>query len=71
MNYIDIDTTRVPEMLTIRQAAERFGFSEYAIRKLVHSGKIVFIRPGGPRGPVYINCDRFIDYLNGRGDGNA
>ena len=69
MNYID--TARIPEMLTVKQTAERFGLSTYAVRQLVRNGEIVYIRPGGQHGPIYINGDRLIEYLNGGGGDNG
>lgn len=69
MNYID--TTRIPELLTVKQTAQRFGLSTYAVRQLIRSGKIVFIRPGGQHGPIYINSDKFLEYLNGGGDSDV
>lgn len=63
-----IDTTRVPELLTVKETAKRLGLSEYAVRQLVHNGSAVTIRPGGDHGPYYINLDKLVAYLNGGGD---
>ena len=66
MNYID--TTRIPELLTVKETAKRLGLSEYAVRQLVHNGSAVTIRPGGDHGPYYINLDKLVAYLNGGED---
>ena len=52
----------IPQMLTIRELAERTGLSESHIRKLCKTNKIKYIRAGVK---YLINYDRFIDYLNG------
>lgn len=52
---------KVPEMLTIKETAERFGMSQYSIRKLVQQRKIAFIHPTSK---YLINADRFSEYLN-------
>lgn len=68
MNYID--TTKIPEMLSIRETAKRFGLSEYCVRQLVRTGQITYIQPGGPHAPIYVNADKLINFLSG-GDGNV
>lgn len=52
---------KIPEMLTIKETAERFGMSQYSIRKLVQQRKIAFIHPTSK---YLINADRFSEYLN-------
>jgi len=52
---------KIPEMLTIKETAERFGMSQYSIRKLVQQRKIAFIHPTSK---YLINADRFYEYLN-------
>ena len=68
MNYID--TTRIPELLTVKETAKRLGLSEYAVRQLVRNGAAVTIRPGGDHGPYYINLDKLVFFLNG-GENNG
>lgn len=68
MNYID--TNKIPEMLSVRETAKRFHLSEYCVRQLVHNGQIIYIQPGGPHAPIYVNADRLIEFLSG-GDGNV
>lgn len=52
---------KIPEMLTIKETAERFGMSQYSIRKLIQQRKIAFIHPTSK---YLINADRFSEYLN-------
>lgn len=51
-----------PDMVTIRELANRTGLSESHIRRLCKTNKIKYIRAGVK---YLINYDRFIDYLNG------
>lgn len=51
-----------PQMLTIRELAEKTGISESHIRKLCKTKAITYIKAGVK---YLINYDRFIDYLNG------
>lgn len=54
----------LPRMLTIKEVVAECkgtGLTEYCIRKLVLSDKIVHIRAGNK---ILINYDKFIDYLN-------
>lgn len=53
----------IPEMLTIRQTADRSGVSYGAIRKMCMNNEIVFIRCGKK---YLVNWNRFCDYLNGK-----
>lgn len=52
---------QIPEMLTIKEAAGRTGFSYDFIRKLCLQGKIVFVRTGSK---YLINMGKLVDYLN-------
>lgn len=52
----------IPEMLTIKEAANRSKISYDAIRKMVLADKIVYIRCGKK---ILINWNKFCDYLNG------
>lgn len=51
-----------PEMITIKELANRTGLSESYIRKLCKTNKVHYIKTGVK---YLINYDRFIDYLNG------
>lgn len=50
-----------PHMETIKETAKLFGVSQYFVRKLALSGKIVAVRISGR---ILINCDKFSEYLN-------
>lgn len=54
-----------PRMRTIRETARITNFPEYALRRLVKEGEIVFVNVGSK---VLVNVDRFIDFLNGEGE---
>ncbi len=49
-----------PEMLSIRDAAARINFSEYALRGMVKRHEIPFIQSGKK---VYINLDNLKKFL--------
>lgn len=57
----DIILSSPPQMLTIKETAERTGLSYDFIRKLCLRRKIIFIRSGAK---YLVNYDRFIDFLN-------
>lgn len=52
---------KIPEMLTIKEAAGRTGLSYDFIRKLCLQGKIVFVRTGSK---YLVNMGKLVDYLN-------
>lgn len=52
----------VPRMVTIKELSNLTGISEYCIRKLYKQDKLIHIKSGSK---VYINYDKFIDYMNG------
>lgn len=54
----------IPEMLTIRKAAERTGLSYDCIRKLCLQKKITFVMVGTK---YLINFGKLVDFLNGQG----
>lgn len=54
----------IPEMLTIRKAAERTGLSYDCIRKLCLQKKITFVMVGTK---YLVNFDKLVDFLNGQG----
>lgn len=51
----------IPEMLTVKETAKRFGMSENAIRQKAKNGEIVATTVGKK---VLVNSGKFIDYLN-------
>ncbi len=57
---------KIPEMLTIREAAGRTGLSYDFIRKLCLQGKIVFVRVGSK---YLVNMGKLVDFLNGMEEG--
>lgn len=52
----------IPEMLTIRKAAERTGLSYDCIRKLCLQKKITFVMVGTK---YLVNFGKLVDFLNG------
>lgn len=58
---------KIPEMVTIRTAAKKTGFSYDAIRRLCVEGRIVCVRIGSGRGKILVNMDKFVEFLNGKG----
>ena len=55
-------TNKIPEMVTLKDAAKRTGLSYYYLRNQCLAGKIVHIRAGAK---ILINFDRLINLLNG------
>lgn len=55
----------IPEMITIRAAAERTGLSYGMIRELCLQRKIVYVRSGNR---YLINFGKFCEYLNKGGN---
>ena len=53
----------IPEMLTIRKAAERTGLSYDCIRKLCLQKKITFVMVGTK---YLVNFGKLVDFLNGQ-----
>lgn len=52
----------VPEMLGIKETAERFGISQNYARQLALSGAVKAVRVG--RGKILINAQSVSDYFN-------
>lgn len=57
---------RVPNMVSLKQAAEITGLSERYLRNAYINGHLVGIRCGGnsKNGKILLNMDKLIDYLN-------
>lgn len=51
----------LPRMLTIVETVELTGFSEYAVRGLIKSSKVIYIRNGSK---YLINADSLVSYLS-------
>ena len=60
--------TPTPEMLTVRQAAQRGVLPERALRRLVAQGKIPTVKVGNRH---YVNLSVFKRYLAGERIGEA
>ena len=52
----------IPTMLTVKEAAERFHVSEYAIRSLIRRHLIPCVRLGAR---ILVNQSALIDYFSG------
>ena len=52
----------VPKMVTVNELAGLVNISAYAIRRLIKADRITYFKSGTR---IYINLDRFIDFLNG------
>ncbi len=54
------------KLLTVSQAAERLNLSDESVRKLADSGRLLSVRPMGPRGHRRIvdeSIDSYIEQL--------
>lgn len=51
----------MPEMITIKEAAQRTGLSYDFLRKLCLKGQIIHIRAGAK---FLINFDKLVEWLN-------
>lgn len=51
----------LPTMLSIQETVELTGFSDYAVRLLIKSNKVVYIKNGNK---YLINYDSLVSYLN-------
>ena len=56
-----MNENRIPEMLTVKDAAKRFGLSENFVRTKAKNGEIVATTIGKK---VLVNSGKFIEYLN-------
>lgn len=54
--------TNIPEMLGIKETAERFGISQNYARQLALSGAVKAVRVG--KGKILINVQSVADYFN-------
>lgn len=57
-----LNTTQIPQMLTIKDAAERTGLANFYIRQLCLQNKIIHVKAGRK---YLINFDKLIEFLNG------
>lgn len=56
------DYTSIPEMLGVKETAERFGIAQHFARQLALSGKVKAVRVG--RGKILINQASVAEYFN-------
>lgn len=52
----------IPEMLGVKENAEKFGISQHYARQLALSGTVKAVRVG--RGKILINSQSVVDYFN-------
>ena len=52
---------KIPTMLTIKETAQKTKISEFFIRQLAISGKIVCVKAGKK---YLINLEKFVEFLN-------
>ncbi len=62
MKEIFTMTTNIPEMLGIKETAEKFGISQNYARQLALSGTVKAVRVG--RGKILINAESMADFFN-------
>lgn len=55
-------TTNIPEMLGVKETAERFGISQNYARQLALSGTVKAVRVG--RNKILINAQSMADFFN-------
>ncbi|MBO5507427.1 MAG: helix-turn-helix domain-containing protein [Bacteroides sp.] len=55
-------TTNIPEMLGVKETAERFGISQNYARQLALSGAVKAVRVG--KGKILINVQSVADFFN-------
>lgn len=57
--------SEIPTMLTIKETAQKLGLSDYYLRGLVRSNKIVYVKVGAK---YLINLEKLVDFLNNGGE---
>ncbi len=62
MKEIFTMTTNIPEMLGIKETAEKFGISQNYARQLALSGTVKAVRVG--KGKILINSQSVVDFFN-------
>jgi len=55
-------TTNIPEMLGVKETAEKFGISQNYARQLALSGAVKAVRVG--KGKILINAQSVTDFFN-------
>ena len=60
--------SEIPTMLTIKETASKLGLSDYYLRGLVRSNKIVYVKVGAK---YLINLEKLVDFLNNGGERSA
>lgn len=56
-------TTNIPEMLGVKETADRFGISQNYARQLALTGAVKAVRIGG-RSKILINAQSMADFFN-------
>ena len=56
------NTNKIPEMLGVKEIAEKFGIAQHYARQLALSGKVKAVRVG--RGKILINAQSVADFFN-------
>lgn len=56
-------TTNIPEMLGVKETADRFGISQNYARQLALTGTVKAVRIGG-RSKILINAQSMADFFN-------
>lgn len=54
--------TSIPEMLSVKETAERFGIAQHYARQLALSGSVKAVRVG--RGKILINAQSMAEFFN-------
>lgn len=57
-----LNTTQIPQMVTIKEAAERTGLANFYIRQLCLQNKIIHVKAGRK---YLVNFNKLIEFLNG------
>ena len=59
------NTVLIPQMVTIKEAAEKTGLANFNIRQLCLINKIIHVRAGRK---YLINFEKLIEFLNGNSE---
>ncbi len=59
------NTVLIPQMVTIKKAAEKTGLANFYIRQLCLKNKIIHVRAGRK---YLINFEKLIEFLNGNSE---
>lgn len=59
------NTLLIPQMVTIKEAAQKTGLANFYIRQLCLQNKIIFVKAGRK---YLINFAKLIEFLNGNSE---